>query len=154
VETYFFYAALGMVGTFGGLILAHTTIGLPFVVITVAAALENYDPILTRAALISGASPLRTFFVVILPIIAPGVLSGALFAFATTFDEVVIALFLAGPGQRTLPLQIFSGIRETINPTIASVATLLTIFAIGLVLVTARLRRRSERLRTGWQPGP
>ncbi|MFO1058116.1 MAG: ABC transporter permease [Dongiaceae bacterium] len=148
IGTYFFYSAVGLVSTFLGLIVAHTTIAIPFVVITVSASLERYEPILTRAALICGASPVRTFMRVMLPIIAPGILSGALFAFATSFDEVVIALFLAGPNQRTLPLQIFSGIRETINPTIASAATLLTIFAVGLMLFMAYLRQRSERMRS------
>ena len=83
----------------------------------------------------------------ILPLILPGVVSGALFAFATSFDEVVVALFMAGPEQRTLPRQMFSGIRENISPTIAAAATLLIVLSIGLMTVMEGLRRRGERLR-------
>jgi ABC-type spermidine/putrescine transport system permease subunit II len=92
---------------------------------TVLATLQGFNQNLVRASLSLGADPLTTFFRVTLPVIAPGVISGALFAFATSFDEVVVTLFLAGPGQVTLPRQMFTGIRENITPTIAAVATLL-----------------------------
>ncbi|HSW07372.1 ABC transporter permease, partial [Aquabacterium sp.] len=109
---------------------------------TVLATLQSFNHNLVRASLSLGASPITTFFRVTLPVIAPGVISGALFAFATSFDEVVVTLFIAGPEQVTLPRQMFTGIRENINPTIAAVATLLTIFTTGLMLVLEWIRGR------------
>jgi putative spermidine/putrescine transport system permease protein len=147
VAFYFFYSQLGLISTYTGLIMAHTVLGLPFVVITVVATLQGFDRNLIRASASLGASPARTFFSIVFPLIQPGVLSGAIFAFATSFDEIVVALFLAGPEQRTLPRQIFSGIRETISPTIAAVATILVVFSIAMLLTVEGLRRRSERLR-------
>ena len=102
--------------------------------------LQGFNHNLVRASLSLGASPVETFFRVTLPVIAPGVISGALFAFATSFDEVVVTLFIAGPSQVTLPRQMFTGIRENINPTIAAVATLLTIFTTSLMLVLEWIR--------------
>ncbi|MCY1562211.1 Putrescine transport system permease protein PotH [compost metagenome] len=100
-----------------------------------------------RAALNLGATPLRVFFDIIMPLIRPGVISGALFAFITSFDEVVVILFMAGPQQRTIPRQMFSGLREQINPSILAVATLLILVSIALLVTIELLRRRSERLR-------
>ncbi|HEX6796026.1 MAG TPA: ABC transporter permease subunit, partial [Casimicrobiaceae bacterium] len=94
-----------------------------------------------------GASPLRVLLQVKLPIIAPGVVSGALFAFATSFDEIVVALFLTGPDQRTIPRQMWGGIREQLSPTILAVATILVVFSTLLLLTLELLRRRTERLR-------
>jgi putative spermidine/putrescine transport system permease protein len=114
----------------------------PFVVITVTATLSNYDTNLTRAAHSLGASGLSAFFRVTLPNILPGVMSGAIFAFATSFDEVVIALFLTAAEQRTLPVQMFSGISDQINPTIMAAATLLLTLSILLFAVLAALTRK------------
>lgn len=125
VGSYLFYGRLGLVNTRPGLILAHTALALPFVAITVGATLSTYDNNQTRAALSLGASPLSAFLRVTLPAIAPGVISGAIFAFAVSFDEVVIALFLTAAKQRTLPVQMFAGIRDQINPTIMAAATIL-----------------------------
>jgi putative spermidine/putrescine transport system permease protein len=147
VGVYFFFAQLGLVNTYLGLILAHTVLAVPFVVITVTAALQGFDATLTRAAASLGANPATVFFRITLPLILPGVISGALFAFATSFDEVVVALFLAGPEQRTLPRQMFSGIRENISPTITAVATILVTISVVLMTTIELLRRRSERLR-------
>jgi len=122
---YFFYSRIGLAQTFPGVIMAHAALGTPFVVITVTATLAGFDQNLTRAAASLGADPTRTFFRVILPLILPGVVSGALFAFITSFDEVVVVLFLAGFDQRTVPLQMWAGIREQISPTILAVATML-----------------------------
>ena len=124
VATYLFFARIGLSDSYTGLILVHAALGAPFVVTTVLATLQGFNHNLVRASLACGASPLTTFFRVTLPVIAPGVISGALFAFATSFDEVVVTLFLAGPSQVTLPRQMFTGIRENINPTIAAVATM------------------------------
>lgn len=142
VGMYFFFAPWGLVNNFPGLILAHAALGAPFVFITVSATLATFDPSLVRAASSLGAGPMTVFFRVVMPLIAPGLISGALFAFATSFDEVVVTLFLAGPEQVTLPRQMFTGIRENINPTIAAVATLLTIFTTALMLVLEWIRGR------------
>ena len=147
VGVYFFFAPLGLNQTYLGLILAHAALGTPFVVITVGATLEGFDRHLIRAAASLGAPPWTVFFRVILPLILPGVVSGALFAFATSLDEVVVALFVAGPAQRTLPRQMFSGIRENISPTILAVATILTVISVLLLATMEALRRRGERLR-------
>jgi putative spermidine/putrescine transport system permease protein len=138
---YFFYAAVGLAQTTVGLILAHTALGVPFVVITMTATLSGFDHNLIRAASSLGANPLTTFFRVTLPLVAPGMISGALFAFAASFDEVVTVLFLGGPEQRTIPLQMWSGIREQISPTILAVATLLIVFSTLLLLTVEMLRR-------------
>jgi putative spermidine/putrescine transport system permease protein len=147
VGVYMFYSLIGIVNTLGGLILAHTVLATPFVVVTVTSTLANYDHTLTRAALGLGATPARTFRKVILPLNLPGVISGALFAFVTSFDELVVALFIASPEQRTLPKQMFSGIRELISPTITAAATVLIIFSTLLLIAAELMRRRSDRLR-------
>ena len=140
---FFFYSSLGLSQTHLGLILAHAALGTPFVVITVTATLSAFDTNLTRAAASLGAGPLLTFRRVQLPLIAPGVLSGALFAFAASFDEVVVVLFMAGEDQRTIPRQMWAGIREQISPAILAVATFLIVFAVLLLLTVEWLRRRS-----------
>jgi len=142
VACYLFFARLGLADTYLGLIVVHAALGAPFVVTTVLATLQGFNHNLVRASLSLGAGPLQTFFRVTLPVIAPGVISGALFAFATSFDEVVVTLFLAGPSQVTLPRQMFTGIRENINPTIAAVATLLILFTTALMGVLEWLRGR------------
>ena len=129
------------------MILAHATLGIPFVIITVTATLIGFDQSLNRAAASLGANPRTTFFKITMPLILPGVISGALFAFVTSFDEVVAVLFIAGPDQQTIPRQMWNGIREQISPAILAVATLLVIFSIALLATVEVLRRRSERLR-------
>jgi len=144
---FFFFSKLHLTQTYIGVILAHTALGIPFVVITVTATLSGFDNTLTRAAASLGASPTHSFFKVTLPLVTPGVISGALFAFMTSFDEVVVVLFVAGPQQRTIPIQMWSGIREQISPTILAVATLLVLFSLVLLTTVEMLRRRSERQR-------
>jgi putative spermidine/putrescine transport system permease protein len=146
VGMYFFFAPLGLVNNFAGLILAHAALGAPFVFITVSATLATFDPSLVRAAASLGAPPLTVFARVVMPLIAPGLISGGLFAFATSFDEVIVVLFIGGPGQRTLPREIFDGIREHVTPAITAVATLLIVLAIVLMGTMEALRRRNERL--------
>jgi putative spermidine/putrescine transport system permease protein len=147
VAMFFGFASVGLNGTFIGLILAHAALATPFVVITVTATLSGFDRTLMRAAASLGASPVTTFRLVTMPMILPGIISGALFAFFTSWDEVVVALFLSAPEQRTLPKQMFSGIREQISPTITAAATCLVVLAVLLMTVLELLRRRSERLR-------
>ncbi len=130
-----------------GVILAHTLLATPFVVITVTATLTGFDQSLIRAGANLGATPATVFRRVILPLIAPGVISGALFAFVTSWDEVVVVLFIGGTEQRTLPRQMFSGIREMISPTITAAATVLISVAVVMLVAVELLRRRSERLR-------
>ncbi|MEO8599806.1 MAG: ABC transporter permease [bacterium] len=144
VGVYIFFAEIGLADSYTGLILIHAALGAPFVVTTVSATLQGFNYNLVRASQSLGASPLRTFFRITLPVIAPGLISGALFAFATSFDEVVITLFVAGPNQTTLPRQMFTGIRENISPTIAALATILIIFSTCLLLVLEWLRGRNK----------
>jgi len=157
---FFFYAKKnvfpfypdGLVNTYPGLILAHATLGVPFVIITVTATLTGFDQSLIRASQGLGASSVTTFRRVIMPLILPGMISGALFAFITSLDEVVVVIFLADVDQTTIPRQMFSGIREQISPTILAVATVLVIFSVILLTTIELLRRRTERLR-GLSPG-
>jgi len=144
---FFFYSRAGLQGTYLGVIMAHTALGTPFVLITVTATLVGFDNSLVRAASNLGASPSRVFFKIIVPLITPGVISGALFAFITSFDEVVVVLFVGSYKQRTIPWQMFSGIREQISPTILAVATILVLISITLLVVLELLRRRNERMR-------
>jgi putative spermidine/putrescine transport system permease protein len=145
VGIYYAFATVGLLNTLTGLVLAHPAIGAPFVVITVTATLASFDHNLMRAAASLGAPPVIAVIRVMLPIIAPGVISGALFAFVTSFDEVVVALFISGSEQRTLPRQMWSGVRETLSPTIAAVATLLILFSTVFLMTVQWLQRRAER---------
>jgi putative spermidine/putrescine transport system permease protein len=142
VGSYLFFGQFGLTNTRTGLVLAHTALATPFVVITVTATLSTYDTNLTRAALSLGAPAASAFFRVTLPNILPGVVSGAIFAFAISFDEVVVALFMTAAEQRTLPVQMFSGIRDQINPTIMAAATLLLALSITLFAALALLTRQ------------
>jgi putative spermidine/putrescine transport system permease protein len=144
IGMYFVYAPLGLTNSYIGLILAHTVLAAPFVVIVVLAALEGFDPNVMRAGASLGAPPITVFFRIVLPSILPAVVAGAVFAFATSFDEIITAIFLAGPTQRTLPLQMFDGLRERISPTITAAATLLIIVSVLLLTTVELLRRRGR----------
>ena len=141
---FFFYSRLGLAQTHVGLILAHAALGTPFVVITVTATLAGFDPNLLRAAASLGAGPVTAFRRVQLPVIAPGVASGALFAFAASFDEVVTVLFMGGLDQRTIPRQMWTGLREQISPAILAVATILILFALAFMAAVEWLRSRGQ----------
>ncbi len=147
VGLYFFFAPFGLTQSYTGLIIAHAALGAPFPVVTVSAALASFDRNLARAAASLGAPPLTVFRRIMLPLVAPGVASGALFAFAISFDEVVTVLLLGAPHQRTIPREMFSGLRDSFNPTIAAVAVMLTLLAVLLLLVVELLRARSERMK-------
>ena len=155
---FFFYSDIGrfLEGTLGmnknlvgyiKVILAHAVLGIPFVIITVTATLVGFDRSLTRAAANMGAGPIKTFFSIQMPLILPGVISGALFAFITSFDEVVVVLFVGSASQKTLPWQMFTGLREQISPTILAVATILVVMSVLLLTTLELLRRRSEKMR-------
>ena len=144
---YFFYSRIGLQGTYWGVVLAHAALGIPFVIITVTATLVGFDRSLTRAAASMGAGPMRTFLKVQMPLILPGVVSGALFAFITSFDEVVVVMFMGAAGQKTLPWQMFTGLREQISPTILAAATVLIAISVVILAALELLRRRNERMR-------
>nr|WP_240545071.1 ABC transporter permease [Sinorhizobium fredii] len=146
VGIFYFYADIGLLNTLTGLVLSHTALGAPFVMITVAATLAGFDHRLMRAAASLGAPPVTAFRRVMLPIIMPGVVSGAIFAFVTSFDDVVVALFITGAEQKTLPRQMWSGLREQISPAITAVATLLIIVAAALMLTANALQARQQRI--------
>ena len=141
--TYFFYTKLHIINSDLAIIVAHTVLGVPFVVITVSTTLSHFNYDLLKAAYSLGATPIQGFFQITLPIIRPGVISGALFAFVTSFDEVIIVLFMANAEQKTIPKQMFSGLREQISPTILAAATLLLIVSIALLATIEYLRRKS-----------
>ena len=146
VGMYFLYAPRGLTNNYLGLILSHTVLAAPFVVIVVHATLEGFDSRLIRAGLSLGARPVTVFFKIVFPLIWPGVISGAVFAFTTSLDEIVTAIFLAGPMQRTLPLQMFEGIREEISPTITAAATLFITVSVLLLVTVELLRRRTRKI--------
>ena len=147
---FFFYSSIGIQNwgiPYLGIILAHTTLGVPFVIITVTATLIGFDKSLTRSAASLGANPVTVFRRIQLPLILPGVISGALFALVTSIDEVVVVLFVGGLDEQTIPRQMWNGIREQISPAILAVATILVFLSIALLTTMELLRRRSERLR-------
>ena len=148
VGAYFFLAPLSLTSTFTGLILAHTVIAVPFVVVPVLTALELLDPNLARAAASCGATPPVAFFRITLPQVVPAMASGALFAFAASFDDVVIALLVAGPDQRTLPREMFSGLRDSITPALTAVATIMIAISTALFLAMQAVQRRARRQAT------
>lgn len=147
VGAYFFYSRLGIANSLTGIIMAHAVLGTPFVVITVSATLAGFDQGLFRAARSLGAKPFTAFRRITLPIIWPGVFSGALFAFATSFDEVVVVLFLGGVEQRTIPRQMWTGLREQLSPTILAAAVVLILISVGMLLMLEWLRRRNAQMR-------
>ena len=145
---YFFFARIGLVQTHIGLIVAHVVLATPFVVITVSATLKGFDWNLVRAAESLGASPLGAFFQVTLPLIMPGVLAGAIFAFVTSLDEIVVALFLSGPAQSTLPRQLFTGLRDQLDPSIVAIASMLIAVSVTILIIVEFLHWRNDRLQS------
>ena len=139
---YRFWAAIGLFDTYAGVILAHTLIGMPYVVITVSASLAGFDLKLEQAARNLGASFPATIRLVILPAILPGLVSGALFAFVTSFDEVVIVLYITSRSIQTLPKRMWDGLQDRIDPTVAAVAMILIAATFAALLLEAGLRRR------------
>lgn len=142
IGVYYAFAQYGLVGTPIGLVLAHTCLAVPFVVTSVSASLVGLDPRLEQAALSLGATPRSTFFQVTLPLIRPGILVGALFAFITSFDEIMVALFLSGSGAVTLPRRMWDDLLFQIDPTIAAVSTLTIVLTAALMGGAHLLRRR------------
>ena len=147
IGIYYAYSRYGLVGTPIAMVLAHTCLAVPFVVTSVTASLSGIDPRLEQAALSLGATPGATFFQVTLPLIQPGVLVGALFAFITSFDELIVALFISGTGAVTLPRRMWDDLRFQIDPTIAAVSTLTIVLTAALMGAAHLLRKRAEQNR-------
>jgi len=154
LAVYLAFAQFGLVQSFSGLVLAHTVLAVPFVVITVGATLHGFDRNMVRAAASLGAGPLTAFRTVTLPLTAPGVLAGAVFAFVTSFDDVVVALFLAGPQQFTVPRRMFNALRDKLDPSIIALAVFLILVSVLLLGTVELLRWRADRLRNRDQNGP
>ncbi|WP_455886184.1 ABC transporter permease [Pseudomonas rustica] len=141
VGMYFVFSKVGLTRTFTGLVIAHTTLAVPFVVVNVGATLGTVNTRLLWAAASMGATPLSTFRFITLPLLSPGIISGGLFAFATSLDEVVVTLFMAGPDQRTLPREMFTVAREALSPVLLAAATIMMVLATLLLLLSRRLVR-------------
>lgn len=143
---YLVFLRWNMVGTLWGFVIAHTVLAVPFVVIPVSAALQTFDRSLERASASLGAGPMATFQQVTLPIIRPAVLSGAFLAFLSSFDEVVLALFMKSPSYYTLPVQLYRRMTDTIDPTVAAVATLELCLVIAGVVIALILQSRGPTI--------
>jgi putative spermidine/putrescine transport system permease protein len=146
VSFYFFFAKLKMIGTISGLVFAHTVLAVPYVVVVMTSTLKGFDERLEQASMSLGAGRVRTFFNITFPIIRPAIFTALLFSFIRSFDELITAMFISGVQAKTLPKQMWDGIRDEINPTIAAVAALLIFLTIFLMLLVAFLRRRQEQL--------
>lgn len=149
---YLAFSLVGLANSLWGLVIAHTIIASPYVVITVLASLQTFDMNLLRASLSLGAPPARAFYEVVLPMILPGVVAGAIFAFAISFDELVIAIFITSPGEFTLPRQMFAGLREFLSPTITAAAVIMVVLSFILLFITETVRRQGERTKLGKSP--
>ena len=143
---FLFYSPLGLAGNLTGIVAAHTVLGIPFVVITLSAALLSFDNDLMRAAASLGAAPFTAYRRVMFPMMLPALIASALFVFVTSFDEFIVASFLAGPEQYTLPLQMWSGVHDDVNPTILAAATLFVLTSVLPLVAVELLRRRTEHL--------
>jgi len=128
-----------LAGSFGGLLLAHVVVAFPYVIRTVSASLTGLDRALEEAGASLGAAPLTVFRTITLPLLKPGIIAGAIFAYVTSFDELVMTLFLAGPRLTTLPVQIFNYLEYTSDPTIAAISVVLVLITTVAVLVTERI---------------
>ncbi|WP_448811018.1 ABC transporter permease [Agromyces bauzanensis] len=145
VAVYISFLQWHLTGSLGGYVLAHAAIGVPFVLVAVTSALGGFDPKLLRASASLGASPIRTFLRVTMPLISRGILTGAIFAFVTSFDEVVIALFLRSPTFQTLPVQMYNSVTVEIDPTIAASSSLVVVSVTVILLLPQLVRRRRPR---------
>jgi len=151
VALYLFFQSTGLSGTTLGYVLAHSLIAMPFTVFTVAAALSSVDPALEDAAMSCGASRFTAFRLITLPMILPNVFAGGLFAFIISFDEPVIAFFLAGIRDKTLPRMMFDDIEQNLTPVIPAIAVLLTLLSIAVLIGAGLLKRMADRRAAGVQ---
>jgi putative spermidine/putrescine transport system permease protein len=142
VAMYGLYARLRLVGTVGGMVMGHTVLALPFVIINVSAVLQGMDWRLEQAARSLGASPLRAFLLVTVPLIRPGIVAAAMFAFVTSFDDLVVALFVSGTRAVTLPVRMWAGIQFELNPAVAAVSAMLIVVSVLALAAVELVRRR------------
>ena len=147
IASYFFLASIGLLNTLAGLIVAHTVLATPFVVIIVSATLAGFDINQARAAASLGAPPVRAFFTAVVPAILPGLVTAAVFAFVTSFDEVVVVNFIAGPEQYTMTKELWKGTHEELRPTVLAVAAIMVLVSVIVLTAIEFLRRRGEGLR-------
>jgi len=145
VAIYSVYLRWNLTGNLQGFLLAHTVLALPFVVVTVTSSLRSTDPLLERAAAVMGAGPWRTFVRVTLPAIRGGIGAGALFAFVTSFDEVIAATFLQSPAIRTLPIEMFVSVTNEVDPTIAAVSSVILALTTVVALLPVIARNRKPK---------
>jgi putative spermidine/putrescine transport system permease protein len=145
VALYAFFLEIGLNGTFLGFILAHLVLALPFSIISISNALEGFDKSIEDAAILCGASPWEARFRVTLPAISHGLFAAAIFSFLVSWDEVVVAIFMASPTLQTLPVKIWTTLRQDLTPVIAAASTLLVVFTIALMLLAALVRKGMKR---------
>ena len=145
IALYFAFARIGLTGTTTGLVIAHAMLALPFVVVVIMASLAQFDDRLEQAAASLGAGRLATFWTVTLPLIRPGVLSGALLAFLASFNEFIVSLFMVATDRVTLPIQFWKGLRFETNPTIAAVASMLIVLTVLCLCLAGMIRARAAR---------
>ena len=145
VALFYLYARVGLIGTPLGLVLGHTVLAIPYVIVTVMAVLKNYDERLDQAAWSLGASRLRTLWHVTFPLIRAGLIAAFLFAFITSFDELTIALFVTGGLATTLPKQMWDEALFKVTPTLAAVSAILLVFVTVMIVFAEYLRRRAVR---------
>ncbi|TIS47276.1 MAG: ABC transporter permease subunit, partial [Mesorhizobium sp.] len=142
---YSFFLRIGLAGTTIGFVIAHTILALPFAIIPIATALEGFDKSIEDAAIVCGASPLQARLRITLPSIRIGIFSAAIFSFLASWDEVVVAIFMASPTLQTLPVKIWGSLRADLSPVVAAASSLLVGLTLCLMIVTALLRRGLSR---------
>jgi putative spermidine/putrescine transport system permease protein len=152
IAFYFFFAKLKLIGSLAGMVLAHSVLAVPYVIVIVTATLQGFDVNLERAAMSLGANRLKTFFKVTFPLVRPGILSGALFAFLTSFDEVIIAIFISGTTTGTLPKKMWESITMETDPTLTAIATMLIVLTVAVLCLIELLRRRMNARQGGGPP--
>ncbi|TIO75346.1 MAG: ABC transporter permease [Mesorhizobium sp.] len=144
IAIYAFFLRLGLGGTTVAFVIAHTVLALPFAIIPIATALEGFDKSIEDAAVVCGASPLQAKLRITLPSIRIGIFSAAIFSFLASWDEVVVAIFMASPTLQTLPVKIWGSLRSDLSPVIAAASSLLVALTLALMIVTALLRRKLQ----------
>lgn len=144
IGIYYVFLKWHLAGSFGGFVLAHTALAIPMVLIPVRASLQGFDRRLERAAASLGAGPIATFFHVTLPLLAPGIMTGALFAFLVSWDEAIVSLFLASPFARTLPVQLYQSVTSALTPTIAAASTVIITVSTALLVIAGIIAARRE----------
>ncbi|TIR28769.1 MAG: ABC transporter permease [Mesorhizobium sp.] len=145
IAIYAFFLRIGLGGTTAGFVIAHTVLALPFAIIPITAALEGFDKSIEDAAIVCGASPFEAKLRVTLPAIKIGIFSAAIFAFLASWDEVVVAIFMASPTLQTLPVKIWGSLRQDLSPVIAAASSLLVLLTLSLMIVTALIRRKLSK---------